>query len=143
MGKKLKFLMKTIYENDVVTLDDYENAYFTPPIEEMLKSEDLEVKKFIRKDKKIKREAKKKTTEESSGCSISINLSKVSVKSHCNKCKEVIYGELLNMIYHPEGDLMNPFFSYHCEKCGHVGKRSDYSLALLKDTFLKYYKIND
>lgn len=144
MGKKLKFLMKTIYENDVVTLDDYEDACYEPPIEEMLHAKELEVKRFARKDKKVKREEKKKIAlDKAAESPIYVKLSTIAVKSHCNKCKEIIYGDLLNMIWHPENNLMNPFFSYSCEKCGHVGKRSDYSQALEKDLFLKHYKIDD
>lgn len=137
MGKNLKSLVKNIYENDVVALQD-EDEYFSSSLDDILKQDTLEVTKINRKNKKVKREERKKETQK-----LSEKLSTISVKSNCNKCKEVIYGELLHMIYHPQDDRMNPFFSYSCANCGHKGKRSDYSKSLRKDEFMRYYKIDD
>lgn len=126
-----------MYESDAIVLKD-SDEYFSSSLDDVLKEDNIKPEKVNRNLKKMKQSDRKKEAQK-----ISDRLSTISVKSHCNKCQEVIYGELLQMIYHPQDDRMNPFFSYSCNNCGHKGKRSDYSKSLKTEDFLKYYKIDD
>lgn len=121
-------MFNNLYENDVMDLDAIEELINVAP---------------LKSNKSIKRAAKKGSESPASTIKpLSHGKSTIATKpvdAICNKCNNKVVGDLIGDIYIPHIDKVMPLISYSCTSCGHVGRRSVFTLALPLNEYERKY----